>query len=105
MSSLQEKFPTTGGRAMHCWHITDSKDAYYPFGVVYMLLCLPECHLVPVPYLLAAKMSKDAVLAYHTAWEFYGKAYSIYEQFYYLAKRKSLPVNFRSYEFRGSYSY
>ncbi len=53
------------------------------------------------PYLLAAKMSKDAVLAYHTALEFYGKAYSIYEQFYYLAKRKSLPVNFRSYEFRS----
>jgi predicted transcriptional regulator of viral defense system len=52
------------------------------------------------PYLLAAKMSKHAVLAYHTALEFHGKAYSIYDQFYYLAKRKSIPVNFRSYEFR-----
>lgn len=52
------------------------------------------------PYLLAAKMTKDAVLAYHTALEFYGKAYSIYERFYYLTVRKSLPVRFRSYEFR-----
>ena len=52
------------------------------------------------PYLLAAKMSRDAVLAYHTALEFHGKAYSIYEQFYYLAERRSLPVNFRSCEFR-----
>lgn len=52
------------------------------------------------PYLLAAKMTKDAVLAYHTALEFHGKAYSIYEHFFYLTGRKSLPVAFRSYQFR-----
>lgn len=50
-------------------------------------------------YLLAAKMTKDSVLAYHTALEFFGKAYSVYEQFYYLTGRKSLPVIFRSYQF------
>jgi len=53
------------------------------------------------PYLLAAKMTSDAVLAYHTALEFYGKAYSVYERLFYLSKRKSLPVRFRSYEFRS----
>jgi predicted transcriptional regulator of viral defense system len=52
------------------------------------------------PYLLAAKMTKDAVLAYHTALEFHGKAYSVYEQFFYLTERKSLPVTFRSHQFR-----
>ncbi len=53
------------------------------------------------PYLLAAKMTKDAVLAYHTALEFHGKAYSVYTRLHYLTARKSLPVKFRSYEIRG----
>jgi len=52
------------------------------------------------PYLLAAKMASDAVLAYHTALAFYGNAYSTYERFYYLSGRKSAPLSFRSYEFR-----
>ena len=53
------------------------------------------------PYLLAAKMVKDAVLAYHTALEFHGRSYSLYQRFCYLSKRRSLPVVFRSYEFLG----
>jgi predicted transcriptional regulator of viral defense system len=51
-------------------------------------------------YLLAAKMTSDAVLAYHTALAFYGNAYSTYDRFYFLSGRKSAPVTFRSYEFR-----
>ena len=53
------------------------------------------------PYLLAAKMTKDAILAYHTALEFHGKAYSVYTRLHYLTARRSLPVRFRSYEIRG----
>jgi len=53
------------------------------------------------PYLLAAKMSDDAVLAYHTALEFHGKAYSVTEQFQYLTNRASRPLVFRSQRFRG----
>lgn len=52
------------------------------------------------PYLLAGKMTNDAVLAYHTALEFYGKAYSTYERFYYVSEKKSLTVTFRTLEFR-----
>jgi len=52
------------------------------------------------PYLMAAKMTRDAVLGYHTALEFHGKSYSVFERFYYLTSRQSLPVRFRSYEFR-----
>jgi predicted transcriptional regulator of viral defense system len=51
-------------------------------------------------YLLASKMTKDAVLGYHTALEFHGKAYSIYNRLYYLSTQRSLPVKFRSYEIR-----
>ena len=52
-------------------------------------------------YLVAAKMTGDAVLGYHTALEFHGKAYSIYTRLHYLTARRSLPVKFRSYEIRG----
>ena len=53
------------------------------------------------PYLLTSKMTKDSVLAYHTALSFYGKAYSFYNQFYYLTHQKSQPLNFRGYKFVG----
>jgi predicted transcriptional regulator of viral defense system len=52
------------------------------------------------PYLLAAKMTDDAVLAYHTALEFYGRAYSVHERFLYLTSHASRQAIFRSYHFR-----
>ena len=51
-------------------------------------------------YLLASKMTDDAVLAYHTALEFHGKAYSVFEEFQYLTGRAARPVTFRSDRFR-----
>ena len=57
--------------------------------------------LFPVdPHLLTAKMTEDAVLAYHTALEFHGKAYSAHRILYYLSLQKSLPVRFRSNNIR-----
>jgi predicted transcriptional regulator of viral defense system len=38
----------------------------------------------PDPYLLAAKLAPDAVLAYHTALELYGKAYSVHSRYTFL---------------------
>ena len=52
------------------------------------------------PYLVAAKMVEDAVLAYHTALEFHGKAYSLFTRLFYLSSRKSLPLDFQSHTFR-----
>ena len=58
--------------------------------------------LTPVdPYLVTAKMTTDAVLAYHTALEFHGKAYSLYTRLLYISARKSLPLRFQSHEIRG----
>lgn len=51
------------------------------------------------PYLVAAKMSMDAVLTYHTALEFHGKAYSVYTRLHYVSTHKSLPLKFQSHEF------
>lgn len=53
------------------------------------------------PYLVAAKMTEDAVLAYHTALEFHGRAYSAQWRQVYVSARKSLPLTFQSREFRG----
>jgi predicted transcriptional regulator of viral defense system len=47
------------------------------------------------PYLLAAKITKDAVLSYHTALEFHGKAYSLYTRLHYLPTISSLRVRVR----------
>ena len=51
------------------------------------------------PYLVAAKLTPDAVLAYHTALEFHGKAYSVYMQFHYVSAKKSTPLSFQGHEF------
>ena len=51
-------------------------------------------------YLLAAKMTDDAALAYHTALEFHGKAYSVFEEIQYLTDHAVRPVSFRSLRFR-----
>jgi len=53
------------------------------------------------PYLLASKMAPDSVLAYHTALELHGKAYSVYEEFVYLTQSGSRPLNFRGQKYRG----
>jgi predicted transcriptional regulator of viral defense system len=52
------------------------------------------------PYLVAAKMTTDSVLAYHTALEFHGNAYSVFTRFHYVSKSISLPLKFQSHEFR-----
>ena len=55
---------------------------------------------VPVdPYLVAAKMTPDAILAYHTALEFHGKAYSVYASLQYASVIQSLRSSFQSCRF------
>lgn len=51
------------------------------------------------PYLVAAKSSDDAVLAYHTALEVHGKGHSVFEQFFYQSSKALRPWTFRTYRF------
>jgi predicted transcriptional regulator of viral defense system len=51
-------------------------------------------------YALAAKAAPDAVLAYHTALAFFGKAYSVHQRFEYLTATAARPFRFRDQEFR-----
>ena len=53
------------------------------------------------PYLVASRMAPDAVLAYHTALELHGKAYSVREEFTYLTRTGGRPLNFRGQRYRG----
>ena len=53
------------------------------------------------PYLLASKVAPDSVLAYHTALELHGKAYSVHEEFVFLTRSKIRPLNFRGQRYRG----
>jgi predicted transcriptional regulator of viral defense system len=54
------------------------------------------------PFLVAAKLTADAVLSHHTALEFHGRAYSVQEHFIYSASRPLGPLTFRSHVFRGA---
>ncbi len=48
------------------------------------------------PYFIAGLATNDSVLAYHTALELFGVAYSSFEQFCYLSKQKT-----KAFEFQG----
>lgn len=52
------------------------------------------------PFLLAGAMTDDAVLAYHTALEFHGRAYSIFNEMYFLTARAARPAEFHGWEFQ-----
>ncbi len=54
------------------------------------------------PFLVAAKLTPDAVLSHHTALEFHGRAYSIHTHFTYSASRPLRSLTFRSHVFRGT---
>ena len=51
------------------------------------------------PYLIATKLTDDAVVAYHAALQFHGKAYSVSQRFTYLTRHRARPFRFRQAHF------
>lgn len=51
------------------------------------------------PYLVATKLADDAVVAYHAALQFHGKAYSLWSRFHYLTRARQRRFAFRDLEF------
>jgi len=51
------------------------------------------------PYLLATKLTPDAVVAYHAALQFHGKAYSVWRRFHYLTRSRLRRFVFCDVEF------
>ena len=54
------------------------------------------------PYLVASRLTPDAVLSHHTALEFHGRTYSVWRHLFYLAERPPGTVTLRSHVFRGA---
>lgn len=54
------------------------------------------------PYLVASRLTPDAVLSHHTALEFFGRSYSSRTYFTYSASRPLRTFSFRSHVFRGT---
>lgn len=52
------------------------------------------------PYLVAARTTDDAILAYHTALEFHGRAYSGFSELQYLTTQAARSLTFRGWRFR-----
>lgn len=60
-----------------------------------------ETHPVD-PFLVASKLTVDAVLSHHTALEFHGKAYSVHKTIIYSAARPPGPLAFHSHILMGA---
>ncbi|MFI5379064.1 MAG: type IV toxin-antitoxin system AbiEi family antitoxin [Tepidisphaerales bacterium] len=52
------------------------------------------------PYLVASRLAPDAVLGYHTALSFHGRAHSVAQRFEFLTATGSRALTFRSWQFR-----
>jgi predicted transcriptional regulator of viral defense system len=58
----------------------------------------PASHPVD-PYLVASRLAEDAVVAYHAALQFHGRAYSVWNRFDYLTRARQRRFVFRDLEF------
>jgi len=50
-------------------------------------------------YLIAGRISKDSVLAYHTAFDFHGASYSLFHQYTLMSQQKIRPFTFQETKF------
>lgn len=66
--------------------------AVVPFGFT------PETVVVD-PYVLAGQLAPDAVVAYHAALQFHGKAHSVYRRYSFLTRTRVKRFSFRGSEF------
>jgi len=95
-----------GGRAQEAllaYHQKAGRVVRVRRGLYAVIPAGADTNSFPVdPFLVAAKLTMDAILSHHTALEFYGRAYSVQEYFTYSASRPSRPLTFRSHVFHGT---
>lgn len=51
------------------------------------------------PYLIAGRITSDAILGYHTAFDFYGVPYSVFHQLTFMSQQKIRPFTFQQTKF------
>ena len=54
------------------------------------------------PFMVASKLTRDTVLSHHTALEFHGRAYSVWQRLVYSSSRPIGQFTFRSNAFQGT---
>ena len=54
------------------------------------------------PYLIASKLTPDAVLSHHSALQFFGRAYSVWQEFNYQSERPVKDRMFHGQTFKGT---
>lgn len=53
------------------------------------------------PYLIASKATDDAIIAYHSALELHGPAYTTFNELAYLTSHRALPFSYESQNYRA----
>ena len=95
--------PPTNGPARLCWPTTRTKGGSCAFvGASTRSFLLAARRKTPrwTRILVASRLAPDAVLAYHTALSFHGRAHSVAERFVFLTATRSRPLAFRTWQFR-----
>ncbi|MBM3746367.1 MAG: transcriptional regulator [Acidobacteria bacterium] len=96
---------TTGGRAVEAllaYHVNSGHLVRVRKGLYATVPGGSTAAIVPIdPFLVAGRLTPDAILAYHTALEFHGKAHSPTHEFFYLTSLAARPLEFRGQRFRA----
>lgn len=78
--------------ARNLLHVRRGLYATVPRGVPHLSVAID-------PYLLSTKLADDAVVAYHAALQFHGKAYSVWRRFHYMTSARQRRFVFGDLEF------
>ena len=88
--------------ALLSWHLAKGRLSRVRRGLYASVpVSAPPKGWVPDPYLVTTKLRPDAVVAYHSALSFHGKAYSLWSRHQYLTADRPRPFTFRGQEFVG----
>lgn len=55
---------------------------------------------IPDPWLVASKLAEDAVIAYHSAFQLHGRAYTVSSEYIIISNKAMRPKDFRGCHFR-----
>lgn len=95
---------TTGSRSAEAWLAYYQKNGYIVRIKQGLYATVPQNTdpntFTPDAFLLASRMSSDAVLVYHTALEFHGRAYSVRRRLTYQTASPPRTLSFRDWQFQ-----
>ncbi|MFO7950169.1 MAG: type IV toxin-antitoxin system AbiEi family antitoxin domain-containing protein, partial [Candidatus Fermentibacteraceae bacterium] len=80
-------------RAGHVIQIQRGLYASVPVGT-------DPASFIPDPWLVSSKLAEDAVIAYHSAFQFHGRAYTVSGEYIFVSNKMMRPKEFRGCRFR-----